>query len=103
MANAKTPTTEDLSKQVDELKEDILKLTQTITDLSKAKGQELTGTVRQRADAARAAGEAQIAEFQSQAVAGFENAEDYVRRNPGTALGIAAGVGVLVGLMTARR
>jgi len=103
MATAKTPTTEDLALQVEALKADIAALTQTLTDLGRAKGDEVAGTLRTQAVHARDAGAAQMATVQRQVLASAETAEDYVRRNPATAMGIAAGFGVLVGLMTARR
>ena len=103
MATAKTATTDDLSAQVETLKSDIAALTKTIADLTKAKGEEASDTLRARAESARATGDAQVAELQEQATQGMEAAEDYVRRNPATALGVAAGVGVLVGLLSARR
>lgn len=103
MATAKSPTVEDLSAQIDTLKADIATLTQTLADLGRARGEELSGSLKNGAAQARAGTEAQIAEAQKQLIAGAETAEDYVRRNPGVALGVAAGVGVLVGLLTARR
>jgi ElaB/YqjD/DUF883 family membrane-anchored ribosome-binding protein len=103
MATAKTPTTEDLVAQVEALKGDIATLTKMITELGRAKGDDLAGTVRQRAEHARDAGAAQLDEMQKQVLAGAESAEDYVRHNPAVALGLAAGIGVLVGLLTARR
>ncbi|NCO20752.1 MAG: DUF883 domain-containing protein [Rhodobacterales bacterium] len=103
MATAKTPTIEDLSEQLEALKADIATLTHTIGDIGRSKGEEVAGTLRGQAEAARDAGAAQIADVQRQLVSGAHDAEDYVRRNPATALGIAAGVGVLVGLISARR
>lgn len=103
MATPRNVTTEDLSVQVEQLKTDISALTQTIADLSANKGEELADTVRRRAETARARGEAQLHDLQRQARDGLDGAEDYVRRNPATALGIAAGVGVLVGMLSARR
>lgn len=103
MATAKTLTTEDLAAQVEALKADIATLTQTMTDLGRTKGGEVANTLRHQAEMARDMGAAQMAEMQKQVLAGAETAEDYVRRNPATAMGIAAAIGVLVGLMTARR
>ncbi|WP_226782983.1 DUF883 family protein [Oceaniglobus trochenteri] len=103
MATSKIVTTEDLSAQVDTLKSDIAGLTKIIGDLTKTKGEQVADGVRAQANSAREAGEAQLAELQKHARSGAESAEEYVRNNPATALGIAAGIGVLVGLITARR
>ncbi|TYB89250.1 YqjD family protein [Oceaniovalibus sp. ACAM 378] len=103
MATTKTPTPEDLSMQIDQLKLDIALLTETITDIGKSKGDELADTVRSKARSARAAGEEQVAELQRRAQETANSAEDYVRANPAAALGIAAGFGLLVGLITSRR
>jgi len=103
MATAKTPTIEDLSAQIETLQTDIATLTLTITDLVRAKGEDLADAVKGEARTARASAQLQIAEAQKHVLASAESAEDYVRRNPAAALGIAAGVGVLVGLISARR
>lgn len=103
MATTKTPTTEDLAAQVEALKDDIATLTKTITELGRAKGDDLASTLRSQAEQARTAGTEQLNQVQKQILAGAESAEDYVRHNPAMALGLAAGIGVLVGLLTARR
>lgn len=85
------PTTEDLSRQVELLKGDISKLTETISDLGRAKGREYVGEARRRAENVRTEAEFKVDEV-----------EAYVRQNPATALGIAAFVGLIVGFMTRR-
>lgn len=89
-------TIDDLSAQIELLKSDISTLTSTLANYGKAKGTEVTegakACVRDLGDAGRErALEAQL------------QAEEFVRTQPGTALGIAAGIGFIVGLITARR
>lgn len=103
MANQKTVTTEDLSAQVDQLKNDIAGLTKTISDLGRARGDQMAASVKDHAHAAKEAGEAHLADLQNSALRTAESAEDYVKRNPATALGIAAGFGFLVGFLGSRR
>ncbi|WP_099824317.1 glycine zipper domain-containing protein [Oceaniglobus indicus] len=96
-------TTEDLAKQVDQLKTDIATLTQSIGDLGRAKGEEVSRSVREQARAARAAGQDHLAAVQLQAEDKYRDAENYVRTNPAAAIGIAAGFGFLVGFLGSRR
>ena len=81
----KNPTVDDLSAQIQILRDDIASLTSTMGDYGKAKAQEARSTAQD------AAAEAQM------------RAEEFVRSQPTTALGIAAGIGFLFGLVTARR
>ncbi|PZX18895.1 ElaB/YqjD/DUF883 family membrane-anchored ribosome-binding protein [Palleronia aestuarii] len=85
------PTTEDLSRQVELLKTDISRLTETIGDLGRAKGRQL-----------RSQAEDQAAYVRDRAEGKVDEIEQYVRANPATALGIAAGIGLLVGLLNRR-
>ena len=64
---ANAPTTEELSRQIDQLKNDIGALTKTISDLGKSTGSELSRQVRDQAKAARTVGEDQVAALQLQA------------------------------------
>ena len=98
---------EDLSVQLEILKDDIASLTSTMSEFGQAKAaqvrdtaqtkaSELSRTAQARADELTTAGLNKARETQ-------EQAEDFVRTQPGAAVGIAAGVGFLVGLITARR
>jgi ElaB/YqjD/DUF883 family membrane-anchored ribosome-binding protein len=57
----------------------------------------------QKADQAVETGAAAAEALKVKANKTYTDAEDAVRANPGTAIGIAAGVGFLVGMMSARR
>ena len=65
-------------------------------DTAQSKATEFRDSAQARASQLSSAGIEKTKEAQKQA-------EDFVRTQPGTAIGIAAGVGFLVGLLTARR
>ena len=85
------PTTEDLSRQVDTLKSDIARLTESLGDFGKAKGNYYKTEAERRAY-----------EMRDQAQGHVDDLETYVRTNPAQALGIAAGIGLLIGLFSRR-
>ena len=81
-------TTEDLQQQVELLKAGISKLTESLGDYGRNKSREVQDEARRRADALR-----------NDAQAKYDDIESYVRQNPAQALGIAAGIGLLIGLL----
>jgi len=87
---------EDLSEQIAILKDDIATLTSTMGELGKATTAQAVESAKSSAADLSEAGVNKALETQ-------EKAEEFIRTQPTTALGIAAGVGFLVGLMTARR
>lgn len=89
-------TVDDLSDQIAVLKNDIAALTNTLGAFGKAKTAEATRTAKDTVDDLTTASRVKAIETQ-------EQAEEFIRTQPVTALGIAAGVGFLVGLLTARR
>ena len=103
------------NKATDSTTADNLKKTATdAVDQAKAKGQEYLDTARERgaeyADRARSeadrlyrAGEKKAGEVAHYAEDYYDEVSDMIRRKPAQALGIAAGVGFLVGLILARR
>ncbi len=92
----KDATIEDLSTQIAILKDDIAALTGTVSEYGMAKGRSAADQAKSAANDMAQSGRAKAAEAQ-------ETAEEFIRTQPATALGIAAGVGFLVGLVTARR
>ena len=89
-------TVEDLSSQLEILKKDIAALTNSLGDYGKTKSQEVTRQAKDAVNDATTAGRVRALEAQA-------SAEEFIRTQPATALGIAAGVGFLVGSVTARR
>ncbi len=103
-ANAKKEASyEDLNEQISILRDDISALTGTIADLTKAQANQLTGAAAQQAEAARQKGVETAALVANQAKDVQTQAQEFVDARPGTALGIAAGLGFLVGMMSARK
>lgn len=95
-ATAGEPTLQDLNNQISVLRRDMSSLTSTIADLSKSKAADLSSIAREKA----AETADQIA---ARARAVQAQANDFVAAQPGTALGIAAGAGFLVGMMLSGR
>ncbi|KHA53154.1 DUF883 family protein [Sulfitobacter geojensis] len=93
----------DVSKQMAVLREDIANLSATVAEYGKAQGAIMKSAATQKADQAVETGAAAAEALKVKANKTYTDAEDAVRANPGTAIGIAAGVGFLVGMMSARR
>lgn len=99
----KGPNAADVSEQVEILRHDLAALTQTIADLTKAKGDEAVTTAKAKLSDARdqAADVADTARLQ--AMEFQDKADSFVKNQPATALGIAAGLGFLVGFLGSRK
>jgi len=97
------PTIEDLQEQITTLREDISALTTTLGNYGKARSEDLSASARAQAQRMAAMGEAGLADAQRQATDAYSQAETRVRENPATAMGMAAGLGFLVGLIMGRR
>ena len=96
-------TAADVSDQIEILRKDLGALTQTIADLSKDKSSEaLEATKAKMADARDKAAE-QVDVARTHAADVQKQAHDFVRQQPATALGIAAGIGFLIGFMGSRK
>ncbi len=97
MATSSTPATlDDLSKQISVLKNDIASLTSALGEYGKAKSNEVGRNAKATVHELSAAGRDRAVDAQKQA-------EEFVQTQPTAALGIAAGIGFIVGLITARR
>jgi len=87
---------EDLSLQVEILKNDIATLTQSLGNYTKGMGAAAAENAQAKASEAASLGAEKITEAQMKT-------EEFVRAQPATSLGLAAGLGFLIGMMTARR
>ena len=102
MARATTETSkaettiEDLSTQIEVLRSDLSELVGTLSALGIAKSSELS-------DAAREKGEETAEYLALRAREAQAQAHQFISTQPATALGLAAGAGFLVGLLTSRR
>lgn len=112
-SNGKTSTA-SIEDQMSTIRSDIAVLTEMMGDLAKekasdakarasGKADDLKSQMRETADRLDAKAHAYGAQAQDMASNAIHEAEDAVRRQPGMAVGIAAGVGFLVGMMMARR
>ena len=92
----KAASVEDLSEQIDILKNDLSNLTQALSDYGVAKSNDAKRAAQQTAAEVQNASRDAARKAQAQA-------EEFVHNQPATSLGLAAGIGFLVGMMTARR
>ncbi len=102
-ASDSEPTTADLQAELVALKKDIASLGATLGEYGKARGEEFAHAASERAQYLRARGEEGVAHARDSATKAYRQAEDSVRENPATAVGIAAALGFLVGLFASRR
>lgn len=111
--NGKADVT-DVTAQIDTIKQDIAALTALMTEVAQdkkdqAKTHAASKAAEFKASATETVGQAQIRakeagdKLRSDAEAAYLKAEDTVRQQPAMAVGIAAGIGFLVGSMMARR
>jgi len=97
------PTTADLQHELEALKQDIANLGATLGEFTRAKGENLKSAAKEQAQHLRSKGEESIAHAQKSAAQAYHHAEDSVRENPAAAVGIAAAIGFMVGLLAGRR
>lgn len=98
------PQYEDLSRQIEAVKDDIARLTETLGNLGRSERDRLASAARARGEEIKAAGEEQYRHVRDTAEGYLQEGERYVKQQPGTALGMAVAVGFLVGfIMTSRR
>ncbi|MGJ8546552.1 MAG: DUF883 family protein [Sulfitobacter sp.] len=97
------PNLADLREQIDALRQDLHGLTGTIAEIGKAKGDKLSEAANQQYEAARQKG-SEAADYARARARDVEHqARDFVNEQPTMALGIAAGAGFLVGMLSTRR
>lgn len=93
------PDMEDLYKMLEVLKLDIQEMSKTIAGVGKAEARRAVGTAKERGQAVREAGEEQYDALRRQAEVYGQNTGEYVRENPVTSLGLAAGFGFFIGFL----
>ncbi|MBB5723981.1 ElaB/YqjD/DUF883 family membrane-anchored ribosome-binding protein [Loktanella ponticola] len=96
-------TATDVSEQLETLRADIGQLTQIIADFGKAKGEDAIAATRHAAESARGKVADQAETARIHALELQDQANDFVQKQPATALGIAAGLGFLVGFLGSRK
>lgn len=93
----------DVTEQMAILRDDIRSLSETITELAQAKGVEMSQAAKDQVASARETANAGVDAAKQQAAQLQGQANDFVRDQPAVALGIAAGLGFLVGMLTTRK
>lgn len=92
----------DVTKQMAVLRDDIANLTATLAEYGKAQGLALKASAAQKAAGVAENGAQTAQALKATAEKTYADTEDAVRANPAAAMGIAAGIGFLVGLMARR-
>ncbi|UYV38260.1 DUF883 domain-containing protein [Rhodobacteraceae bacterium D3-12] len=105
--SAKDATVADLSAEIETLRKDLGSLTDTIAELGKSKASALKDAASERVKSARDTAQQKGAEAAekvgAQAQYAQTQANEFIQQKPATAMGIAAGVGFLVGMLSTRR
>lgn len=106
----KDQTIEDLNAQIAELKAQIADMAGTVKTHGeniaqglRAKGEHVADEVRHRARRAYSAASDQADIVKSRAQGYLQEADTAVKENPATAMGVAVGVGFLMGVLLSRR
>lgn len=103
MANAVDKKSAELNDQLATLREDIASLKSTMAEYGRAQGSHLRAVASDKVNEAAAKGAAKAEELRDVATKTYSDTEDAVRQNPAAAVGIAAGLGFVVGLLMSRR
>ena len=94
---------EDIQEQLAILRKDIASLASTVSSYGRAQGSHLKAVAEDRAAALADTSAAQAREIKRQAGVLYSDAERTVAANPAVSVSIAAGIGFLLGAITARR
>ncbi|MGB8624036.1 MAG: hypothetical protein WCD16_14575 [Paracoccaceae bacterium] len=94
---------EQLAKDVEAIKADLQHLTESLGAYGRARGERVRDAAAAEAGAMRDYGAEHYAMIQRQMEEMSGSTADMVRRNPAASLGIAAGLGFLVGVLTSRK
>lgn len=98
----KTRTEEDLALQIEQLRDDVSQITETLNTLGRSKAESAAAAARNKAGEVAAAGRQQLDNLASTLGDIEAEAADRVRTKPLQSLAMAAALGLLVGLVTRR-
>lgn len=101
--NSAAELSSDVNQQMAVLREDIANLTAAVANYGKAQGLELKAAATQKAADLAQSGAQTAASVRKNAEVAYSDAESAVRANPAAAVGVAAGLGFLVGMIATRR
>ncbi|MGJ8628231.1 MAG: DUF883 family protein [Sulfitobacter sp.] len=98
-----TVDTTDVADQMATLRADISTLTSTVSELAKLKGMEVSDAAKEQIATAKNAASAQADLAKQQAAQLHDQANEFVRTQPATAVGLAAGLGFVIGMLMTRK
>lgn len=98
-----TASADDVRDQIAALQADIAELTRTVGEYGRARGGEARTAAQNKAEELRNRADHLRHDAEAQLRSGYAQAETAVRDNPAAAVGIAAGLGFIFGLITARK
>ncbi|MGO4851422.1 hypothetical protein [Phaeovulum sp. W22_SRMD_FR3] len=94
---------EALAAQVEQLRIDLARISDTLQGMGRAQGEAVAETVRSQAARLYDISGATLTAAADRASATATEAQELVRRQPAAAVGLAAGAGLLAGLFLARK
>lgn len=105
MATAKSSADiiESYKSDVVQLRKQIRKLTDTVNDITSDRGSELSDVLRANLQSVVHQGEEALAQVREQAEKVTADTQDAIAKNPLTAVSIALGVGVILGMISRGR
>lgn len=92
-----------LSEQIASLKADLANITGTLADMGRHQGASAVDAARVRAEQLRDMSAEQVEALRLRANDAAAQADAFVKERPATSVGIAAALGFVLGLLTAKR
>ncbi|WP_299845932.1 hypothetical protein [uncultured Roseovarius sp.] len=102
-AKTSTPETERLSAQIDALEDSIAKISKTLVEMGSARRDAVISDATEKVAHLKTSSEKHLQEMQDKAEDIANRTGDAVRRQPATAVGLAVGVGFLLGFLSGRK
>ncbi len=102
-SKSKDDEIEQLSEQIGQLKDDIAKLTLTMAEIGAQSKAEAEANIKSSVAYLRKRGAEGMEKAQAKAEDLGEQAAEAVRNQPAMAVGLAVGIGFLLGLITSRK
>lgn len=93
----------DMANQMKVLRDDIAELRSTVAEYSKVQAGSMKSTAMEKVSDIADSGASAARAVKVQAEKTYSDAETAVRQNPLAAVGIAVGISVLIGMLSARR